>query len=195
MFGMSETVRSDTSTADHDAHSLVFREATTADVDEAVRVINAAYSIDETNTSWVGSRDFQRGERTNHAEVAELLDENETVLLLGHLDGTLVSSCTLHRSHDSAHLGQLAVDPAAQQGGIGRRTLANAERFAASTWGTRRIELQVVNLHVELQAWYERRGYVRTGSIIDFPAEAAAVGPNAPAAWLIDMRKELTEQA
>jgi ribosomal protein S18 acetylase RimI-like enzyme len=62
-----------------------------------------------------------------------------------------------------------AVDPTLQAGGLGRSLLTEAERIARDEWGCRRMEMTVIVQRDELIAWYERRGYRRTGTYKPFP--------------------------
>lgn len=69
----------------------------------------------------------------------------------------------------AAYFGMFAVDPTIQGGGIGRILLAEAERIAATDLGAARLEMTVIEQRRELVAWYERRGYERTGETKPFP--------------------------
>lgn len=62
----------------------------------------------------------------------------------------------------------LTVKPDIQDSGFGRQLLAAAEDFAKKH-GARRMRLSVVHKRAELIAWYERRGYARTGETEPFP--------------------------
>jgi ribosomal protein S18 acetylase RimI-like enzyme len=62
-----------------------------------------------------------------------------------------------------------AVRPGSQGGGLGRRVLARAERLAREEWGVREMHMTVISVREELIAWYERRGYRRTGRMAPFP--------------------------
>jgi GNAT superfamily N-acetyltransferase len=66
------------------------------------------------------------------------------------------------------YLGMLTVEPTSQTGGVGKQMMAAAEA-AARAWGARRMTLGVINFRTELMAWYERRGYRKTGEILPFP--------------------------
>jgi ribosomal protein S18 acetylase RimI-like enzyme len=66
------------------------------------------------------------------------------------------------------YLGSLAVDTAAQSGGIGGQVLAAAEAYVRAHGGTR-IRMQVIGQRDSLIAWYERRGFTRTGRSAPFP--------------------------
>lgn len=69
----------------------------------------------------------------------------------------------------SAYFGMFAVDPTLQGGGVGKFVLAEAERYAHDELGASRMEMTVIEQRPELIAWYERRGYVRTGVLKAFP--------------------------
>ncbi|MBI3903515.1 MAG: hypothetical protein HY306_11355 [Nitrosomonadales bacterium] len=46
-----------------------------------------------------------------------------------------------------------------------------AEELAHAEWNIEKIRMQVITLRDELIAYYERRGYRRTGEIKPFPAD------------------------
>jgi ribosomal protein S18 acetylase RimI-like enzyme len=68
-----------------------------------------------------------------------------------------------------------AIRPALQAAGIGRAVLARAEAYAQTTWHAQAMEMQVIGQRADLIAWYERRGYARTGERRPFPYHV--VGP------------------
>jgi len=57
-----------------------------------------------------------------------------------------------------------------QGGGLGRAVLAEAERVVRDDWGLATMRMTVIDVREELMAWYERRGYRRTGVKKPFPA-------------------------
>jgi hypothetical protein len=63
---------------------------------------------------------------------------------------------------NSCTVSMLAVAPGHQAAGLGRALLADAERFAANRTATV-ARMTVVQQRESLIAWYERRGYRRTG--------------------------------
>ena len=67
-------------------------------------------------------------------------------------------------------MGMLVIRPVLQGRGLGRRLMDEAERFVRAKWGARRMQMQVITLRHELIAYYERRGYLRTGDTRLFPA-------------------------
>ena len=83
-----------------------------------------------------------------------------------------------------------AVDPARQGTGLGKAVLEAAERTAQELWSATEVTLTVISLRDELIAWYERRGYARTGRHLPFPFHEAS-GALRTDFDLVEMRKEL----
>ena len=63
---------------------------------------------------------------------------------------------------DHGYIGLLSVDPGLQRSGLGRTLMTAAERSLADA-GRLRVELLVVNLRLELPAWYRQAGLPRGG--------------------------------
>ncbi|EIM00122.1 GCN5-like N-acetyltransferase [Rhodanobacter sp. 115] len=81
----------------------------------------------------------------------------------------LLASCHVERQADGGYFGMFAVDPLQQGGGVGKAVLAEAERMARERWQCRAMHMTVIEQRAELIAWYERRGYRRTGQYKPFP--------------------------
>ena len=62
-----------------------------------------------------------------------------------------------------------SVKPAMQATGVGKRMLTEAERLARVEWKCTTMEMTVISVRDELIAWYERRGYRRSGQYKPFP--------------------------
>jgi ribosomal protein S18 acetylase RimI-like enzyme len=62
-----------------------------------------------------------------------------------------------------------AVSPTMQGAGLGKVVMAEAERQAREAWGVREMHMTVISVRDDLIAWYERRGYRRTGQMSPFP--------------------------
>ena len=60
-----------------------------------------------------------------------------------------------------------------QQAGIGKMHIARCEADARRLWNAKFLRLTVISLRDELIAWYERRGFVRTGKREPFPFDEA----------------------
>ncbi|MEV6527508.1 GNAT family N-acetyltransferase [Longispora sp. NPDC051575] len=146
-----------------------FRPATAADVPALVDLVNSAYRGDSGRQGWTTESDILGGQRTDPDWVAEVLARPETVVLVAERDGELLACCELQRRGPAAYFGMFSVRPTLQGGGIGRAVLAEAERHAAEVWGCADMEMTVISIREDLIAWYERRGYHRTGVLSPFP--------------------------
>jgi ribosomal protein S18 acetylase RimI-like enzyme len=129
---------------------------------------------------WTTEADLLDGQRTDAAEVAGLVANPAVRLLLAERDGTLLASCVLERlsaGHPGdGYFGMFSVRPEAQGNGTGRALLAEAERVARDELRCRAMRMSVIGARVELIAWYERRGYRRTGEYKPFPYGDARFG-------------------
>ena len=146
--------------------------ATHADLDAIAALVNSAYRGDSSRAGWTTEADFIGGQRTD-AEVlrADLAARPGAVLLTLREGphGELLGSVWLEPSGDEVwYLGMLTVRPDLQARQLGRTLLAEAESYAAAR-GARMMRLMVMNMRDTLSAWYERRGYVRTGETKPFP--------------------------
>ena len=74
----------------------------------------------------------------------------------------------LKRDGEAAWLGMLAVRPTRQGAGLGKQVVAGAEQWVREHWQSRRMRMTVIAQREELIAWYERRGYRRTGETAPF---------------------------
>jgi ribosomal protein S18 acetylase RimI-like enzyme len=146
--------------------------ATDADLDAVSALVNAGFRGEASRAGWTTEADFLGGQRTDPALLrAELAAHDGAVLLLlrDEPGGELLGSVWLDPEEPGAwHLGMLTVRPDLQGRQLGRTLLAEAESYAAAR-GAGRVRLTVIQLRDSLSAWYERRGYVRTGETKPFP--------------------------
>ncbi len=169
-----------------------FRVAVAADVDAIVALVESAYRGDVSRAGWTTEADLLDGQRTDPAGVATLIAGNASRVLLAEpamtgsepvsasgrgQAGVLLACC--HIEHDNAqrcHFGMFAVRPGEQRAGLGRALLSEAERIAREEWGCALMTMTVIDVRAELIAWYERRGYRRTGRFKPFPYGDARFG-------------------
>ncbi|KAB1913022.1 GNAT family N-acetyltransferase [Micromonospora sp. AMSO31t] len=145
------------------------RTARPADVAALVDLVESAYRGERSRAGWTTEADLLAGQRTDPAMVAEAVSSpGGTVLVVE--DGTgIVACCQLERRDDHVYFGMFAVAPGRQGGGLGRDLLAEAERHAREQWQSGELRMTVITQREDLIAWYERRGYVRTGELSPFP--------------------------
>jgi ribosomal protein S18 acetylase RimI-like enzyme len=120
---------------------------------------------------------FIEGDRLTEALLrADIATKPHAILLVCREEGALLGSVWLEPvANDRWYLGLLAVRPDLQARRLGRILLAEAEEYARAR-GAKRIRMTVVNLREPLIAWYERRGYARTGEIEPFPYDDQRFG-------------------
>lgn len=149
--------------------ALVFRTATAADIPAIVALVESAYRGDSGRRGWTTESELLDGRRTDVDAVAELLGTQHSCILLAEADGHLLASAHLQKQGEHGYFGMFAVDPAQQGGGLGKAVLAQAERLAREQWHCRAMRMTVIEQRPELIAWYQRRGYRRTGEYQPFP--------------------------
>ena len=115
-----------------------------------------------TNAAYVVERFFVDGDRTSAEEIRSLMGDGR-FLVVDHADGRLVGSIHVRVRGDRGYFGLLAVDPAMQGHGLGRRLVAAAEALCAAA-GCASMDLRVVNLRSELPPWYRSLGYEECGT-------------------------------
>ncbi|GGX77243.1 N-acetyltransferase [Streptomyces minutiscleroticus] len=151
------------------ATDLIFRDATEADVDALVALIESAYRGEASRAGWTTEADILEGQRTDPEGVRAVVEAPDSRLLTVERGGAIVACCQLEHRGDHAYFGMFAVSPALQGAGLGRTIIAEAERTARRTWGVRAMHMTVISAREDLIAWYERRGYRRTGQMSPFP--------------------------
>jgi ribosomal protein S18 acetylase RimI-like enzyme len=148
---------------------FTFRDATDADVDALVALIEAAYRGDSSRAGWTTEADILQGQRTDPDGVLDVIKAPNSRLLTVEQDGRIVACCQLEHRGDHAYFGMFAVNPTAQGSGLGKTIMAQAERQARENWGATEMHMTVISVREDLIAWYERRGYRRTGRMTPFP--------------------------
>ncbi|TAN07257.1 MAG: GNAT family N-acetyltransferase [Rhodanobacteraceae bacterium] len=162
------------------AAGLRFRTAGPDDVNAIVALTESAYRGDASRVGWTTEADLLDGQRTDAQEVAALIANPAARLLLAECDGQLVACCVLERLADGhaedGYFGMFSVRPSTQGHGTGRALLAEAERVAREEWRCKAMRMTVIDVRAELIAWYQRRGYRRTGEYKPFPYGDARFG-------------------
>ena len=152
--------------------------ATHDDHPAIVTLVNHAYRGGGAKESWNAESGIIDGPRITLDQLRRDLDANPSARVMIHraAGGNVRASVWLEPSADETwYLGMLAIDPTAQALGVGRHMLAAIEAYVAGQGG-RRIRMTVLNVRETLIAWYERRGYGRTGEIEAFPYEDQRFG-------------------
>lgn len=146
------------------------RTATDTDAPDLVVLVNAAYRGESSRAGWTTEADLLAGQRVDVEGMKELIAKPRSVILTREQDRGLVACVHLEMTGDECcYLGLLTIAPTAQGAGLGRQMLDAAEHWATEQWQAQTMEMTVIVQRAELIAWYERRGYRRTGVRKPFP--------------------------
>ncbi len=148
---------------------LTFRLATLADVPALVPLVESAYRGDASRAGWTTEADLLDGRRTDPEGVSAVITAPKSAVIITERDGVPVACCHVADEGGAGYFGLFAVAPGLQGDGLGKHTLAEAERFAAEEWGLGELRMKVITAREDLIAWYLRRGYRRTGELTPFP--------------------------
>jgi GNAT superfamily N-acetyltransferase len=142
----------------------VFRRARAGDAAAIVAVVNAANSGAAGASGWTHEAGLFEGQRIDVAEVLEHLAVPGSAFVLC-FDGQEIVGCAyLKEVRSAAYMGLLAVRPLLQARGLGSALIAECERVARDAWQCPAMLISVMTSHrPELTAFYERRGFARTG--------------------------------
>ena len=131
----------------------MIRIATSADAPQITAVINAAFRIAEEF--------FIDGNRITQAEVEESLAKG--AFLLAEANGKVNGCVYVEPRGERSYLGLLSVDPTSQQGGLGSLLMFEAEKYCRER-GSHCMDIVIVSLREELPSFYQKRGYVESGT-------------------------------
>jgi N-acetylglutamate synthase-like GNAT family acetyltransferase len=159
----------------HRAPNLRLRIAEAADGEAITRLINAAFQVE---------RYFLGADRIALEEIRARLTRGK--FILAEEDGQLTGCVYVEPGGERAYLGLLSVKPSLQGTGRGKQLMDAAEDHCRAA-GCRFLDLRVVNLRTELPPFYQKLGYVETGSM-PFPEEVQTIMP----CHLLIMSKPLT---
>ena len=150
---------------------LTFRPAAMADVERIVALVNSAYRGESSRAGWTTEADLLDGQRTDAEEVRNLIASADAIILLCMNGEEMIGSVHLQHGKQVAYLGMLVIQPGMQGRGLGKKLMLAAEATAIKVWDVDKMLMYVITVRQELIAFYERRGYHRTGKIKEFPQD------------------------
>ncbi len=151
---------------------MAILQATTEDIPALERLLNSAYRGEESKKGWTTEADLLKGDlRTDASTLHSLATTPGAVFLKYVSDDNKTEGCVfLHKKENKLYLGMLSVAPSAQAKGIGKQLMTEAENYAKTKHCTS-IFMKVISVRDELVAWYERKGYRKTGETEPFPTD------------------------
>ena len=155
---------------------LVFRLATIDDAHAVAARAQSAYRGEAAEAGWTTEAHLIPGQRIAAVEVGALIARPLSTVLLAEDSAGLAGCVHVEAVDGVGRLGLLAVEPARQAMGLGRRLVAAAEAHARDRLGVAEMRMEVIHSRAELIGWYERQGYRRTGDVAPFPVANADLG-------------------
>ncbi|WP_213600893.1 GNAT family N-acetyltransferase [Pseudoxanthomonas japonensis] len=147
-----------------------FRAATAADIPALVSLVTSAYRGDISKQGWTTEADMLDGQRIDAEVLRKDIERPRSRIVLAERgDGDLLACAHVAEEDGAGYFGMFSVRPDLQGGGVGKAVLAEAERVAREEWALPAMRMTVIDIRDELIAFYERRGYVRTGIKKPFP--------------------------
>lgn len=153
-----------------------FRPATDADIDAIVALVTSAYRGDASRAGWTTEADLLDGARIDPDVLRGDIARDGSRVVLAERDGALLACAHVAIDGDAGYFGMFSVVPGLQGGGIGKQVLAECERIVRDEWRLPAMRMTVIDVRDELIAFYERRGYRRTGILKPFPYGDARFG-------------------
>lgn len=171
--------------------TLTFRAAAADDVAALVALVTSAYRGEASRRGWTTEADILDGNRIAPEVLLEDIERPRSRVLIASRDGAMLGCAHVSDDGGVGYFGMFAVRPDLQNARVGRAILAEAERIVRDEWRLPLMRMTVIDVREELIAWYERRGYRRTGVKKPFPATDPRFGlPRRD-----DLRFELLEKS
>jgi len=149
--------------------SLTFRDATREDIPAIIELVQSAYRGDSSRAGWTTEADLLDGQRIDAEALIESIETPRSRVRLAFDGGQLVACAHVADEDGSGYFGMFAVRPTMQGAGIGKAVMREAENLVRNEYGLDTIRMTVIDVREELMAYYERRGYRRTGIKKPFP--------------------------
>jgi len=158
-----------------------------ANINEAQKIndlLNLAYRGDK---GWTTENSLVDGDRSITSDI-KLSIEN-SIFLIYKQKGDLVACICLETKDDKVYIGSFAVHPDYQAGGLGKSILNTAEKYAINELKAKEFIMVVLSKRTELIAFYERRGYHRTGVKQEYPLHLNVGTPKSGGLTIVQLSK------
>jgi ribosomal protein S18 acetylase RimI-like enzyme len=170
--------------------NISIRDMRESDFSVVEEVVQTAYRGGKSAVGWKNEHDIVSGPRITQNGLRELLNSGDALVLVAErtsdplntaaateLCGTVLIEKELDGDSEqpAVVIGMLAVGPTAQNIGLGRLLVSEAERAAKARFGAIRAHMHVASVRDELMQWYSRLGYSPTGAVKPFPGPEAGI--------------------
>jgi predicted N-acetyltransferase YhbS len=146
-------------------NDYIFRQAGPEDAAALMELINEAFAIELK---------FFSNQRIDLAGVREHLQKG--TFIAAESEVRMVGCVYTELRGDKGYFGLLSVAPSGQGRGLGARLITEAEDLCREA-GCSVMELRILHLRTELPPYYEKIGYVVTGTENHIPQDPSALQP------------------
>ena len=159
--------------------------------EEICNLVNIAYRGD---VGWTKETDIVEGDRAEVLEIKSAIQNNSSHLLVATQGSKIISCVCLEKSEGQVYIGLFSVHPKLQGKGVGKSILLQAEKYALSNLHVTKFIMAVVSQRTELISFYERRGYIKTGRVEEYPKNLNVGTPKAEGLTIEYLEKGITSQ-
>lgn len=149
--------------------TLTFRPATLVDIPALVELVTSAYRGETSKQGWTTEADLLEGQRIDPDVLRQDIERPQSRILIAERDGRMLACAHIAEENGAGYFGMFSVRPDQQGGGLGKTMMNEVERIVRDEWRLPAMRMTVIDIREELIAFYERRGYVRTGIKKPFP--------------------------
>lgn len=146
-----------------------FRDATVADIPALVALVTSAYRGEASRAGWTTEADILDGNRIDPDVLRQDIERPRSRIVLAEREGALLACAHVAEEDGAGYFGMFSVQPGLQGAGLGKALLAECERIVRDDWRLPAMRMAVIDIRDALIAFYERRGYRRTGVFKPFP--------------------------
>lgn len=171
---------------------LTLKPASIDDAEHLNLLINQAYRGQE---GWTRETEIVDGKRSSVEDVKDLIQKPYSHMLVATIHEVLAACICIEEKENKTYIGTFAVNPAFQNQGIGKTVLSLAENYAVNKLGSKQLMMVVISQREELIAFYERRGYKRTGEISEYPVHLNVGTPAIEGLTIECLEKAITRKA
>ena len=147
---------------------------------ELACLVNSAYRGESSLKGWTSEAKLIGGQRTDAEMIKKMIVAPASIVLVAKAASSVKSilGCVHVESikGGQCYLGMLTVETTLQNRGIGDHLMRASELFARQEFSATLMFMTVLEIRSELVAWYERRGYKKTGEKKPFPYDDARFG-------------------
>ena len=155
---------------------LTFRSAGIDDIPALVALVTSAYRGDVSKQGWTTEADFLDGNRIDAEVLRHDIERPYSRVIIAERDAQMLACAHVSEEDGAGYFGMFSVQPDLQGGGVGKTLLGEVERMIRDDWRLPSMRMTVIDIRDELIAFYQRRGYHRTGIYKPFPYGDARFG-------------------